>query len=199
MGMRKLVVSMNITLDGYLSGPDCELDWHFNAWTQEMGAALCDELSKADTILLGRKTYDAMAAFWPSKETDPFCSGEDFAFAYMMNSYRKIIISGTLRSTSWSNSELAPGNIEDEIRALKTASGKNIIVYGSARLVDTLISAGLVDEYQLWIHPVVLGTGKQMFNQHPPVKLALNMELGDVRKFSSGVLLLNYRPLGSST
>ena len=87
---------MNVTLDGYFSGPHCELDWHFTSWTKEMGDALCNQLAQADTILLGRVTYNAMAAYWPLKMADPSCRGEDFAFANMMNSYSKIVFSKTI-------------------------------------------------------------------------------------------------------
>ena len=188
--MRKLIVSMNVTADGFMSGPDCELDWHFKSWTGEMGDALCSELAKADTILLGRVTYSAMAKYWPSKVADPSCRGEDFAFANMMNSYTKIVFSKTITSPVWNNSKLANGNPENEINLLKKKPGKDIIIYGSGRLVSSLINSGLVDEYQLWLHPVALGKGKPLFkNLHSRVY----MQMVNVKTFSSGVVVLYYQ------
>ncbi len=185
--MRKLIVSMNVTLDGYMSGSECELDWHFQYWTKEMAESLCEQLSKADTILLGRVTYNAMARYWLSKVVNPSLRGEDFAFANMMNSYDKIVFSKTITLPEWSNSKLVSGNLEDEINLLKQKPGKDIIVYGSGRLVNSLIKSGMVDEYQLWLHPVVLGKGKPLFkNLHS----RLHMKLMNIK--TSAQVLLSY-------
>lgn len=183
---------MNITLDGCLSGPGGELDWHFRSWTAEMGDALCRELAKADTILLGRNTYAAMAAWWPLKLADPVCRREDLAFANMMNTCRKIVFSKTLAATAWNNAALAAGNLQQQVDLLKKTPGKNIIVYGSAQLVDSLIRAGLVDEYQLWLHPVIVGKGIPLFKPgifRPPQSL----QLVNVQKFGNGVIRLCYQ------
>ena len=90
---------MNVTLDGFMSGPNCELDWHFRSWTSEMAESLCAELNEADTILLGRTTYLAMAQYWQSKALDLSFPREDLVFVDMMNSYTKIVISKTLSRT----------------------------------------------------------------------------------------------------
>lgn len=181
---------MNVTLDGYMSGSECELDWHFQYWTKDMAATFCEELSKADTILLGRVTYNAMARYWPSKVAYPSLRGEDVAFANMMNSVTKIVFSKTITSPEWSNSKLANGNLEDEINLLKQELGKDIIVYGSGRLVTSLIKSGMVDEYQLWLHPVVLGKGKPLFKS---IHSRLYMKIVNIKAFSSGVVILYYR------
>jgi dihydrofolate reductase len=194
--MRKLIVSMNITLDGFISGPDCELDWHFESWTKGMGDALCSQLAKADTILLGRVTYTAMAKYWPSKVADPCCRGEDFAFANMMNSYAKIVFSKTRTSTDWNNSKLVTGKLQDEISLLKTMPGKNIIVYGSGQLADALARGNLIDEYQFWLHPVVLGKGKPLFKPDTnKTEARLNFKLLNTERFTSGVILLQYQTI----
>lgn len=192
--MRKLIISMNVTLDGFMSGPDCELDWHFKSWTKEMGDALCKQLLLADTIILGKVTYTAMAKFWPSKVADPCCRGEDFAFANMMNSYAKIVFSKTITSTEWNNSKLVTGNLEEEINALKKMQGMNIMVYGSGQLTDALIKSGMVDEYQLWLHPVILGKGKSLFRPDANGEQSwFNFKLISTERFSSGVILLHYQ------
>lgn len=183
---------MNVTLDGYMSGSECELDWHFQYWTKEMAESLCEQLSKADTILLGRVTYNAMARYWLSKVVNPSLRGEDFAFAKMMNSYDKIVFSKTITLPEWSNTKLANGNLEDEIKLLKQKPGKDVIVYGSGRLVSSLIRSGLVDEYQLWLHPVVLGKGKPLFKS---LHSRLYMKMVNIKTFSSGVVILYYRTI----
>jgi len=187
--MRKLIVSMNVTLDGFMSGSNCELDWHFQSWNQEMSESLAQQLSNADTILMGRITYKAMAQYWASSVSDPFFPREDLPFADMMNTHSKIVFSKTLKKANWNNSKLINGNIEFEIAQLKYQQGKDMIVYGSGQLVSTLIPLDLVDEYQVWIHPVILGNGNALFkNLHDQIK----MKLLGARTFSSGVVRLNY-------
>lgn len=188
--MRKLIVSMNITLDGYMSGLHCDLDWHFKYWSEEMGEVLCTALSKADTILLGRNTYQAMARYWPSKVADTTCRGEDFAFAEMMNRYTKIVFSSTISQPGWQPTKFISGDVKHTVRCLKHRPGKDIIVYGSGKLVQALISSGCVDEFQLWLHPVLLGEGKRLFSNDQPAKA---MHFSQSKVFKSGVVLLTYQ------
>jgi len=187
--MRKLIVSMNVTLDGFISGSNRELDWHFQSWNEEMAKSLCEQLSRADTILLGRVTYRAMAKYWPFTITDPNFPREDIAFADMMNSYTKIVFSKTLKAPEWKNSRILKGNIEYEIAQLKHQQGKDIVIYGSSKLVSALMQLGLIDEYQIWIHPVLLGKGKPLFKD---LQDRLNMKLFKTKTFSSGVVMLYY-------
>jgi len=180
---------MNLSLDGFLSGPNCELDWHFERWSADMGQALEQELAKAGSILMGRKTWQAMSAYWPSKVADPCCPREDISFAVMMNSHHKIVYSNNLETADWNNSNILKGDIGTAVRSLKNKSGdKNIIVYGSGQLVQALISLNLVDEFQLWIHPLILGKGKPLFNGNEQAGLRL---MGS-KFFTSGVILLRY-------
>lgn len=190
--MRKLIVSMNLTLDGLMSGPDCELDWHFKCWTPEMGEALCAQLSRADTILLGRVTYQAMAKYWLSKAADLSLRGEDFAFADMMNHYAKIVFTHTLTKPEWNNSRVMKGNVEDTITALKKQPGRDMMVYGSGKLVSALMRGGLVDDYQLWVHPVILGKGKPLFSN---LQEKQDMAFHGARTFSSGVTFMHYQTI----
>jgi dihydrofolate reductase len=154
-----------------------------------MAESLCAELNEADTIVLGRTTYVAMAQYWPLKALDPTFPREDLVFVDMMNSYTKIVISKTLPATSWSNSRLVKGRLANEIRRLKLYPGKNMMIYGSGKLVKALIRLGLVDEFQVWVHPVVLGKGKPLF-RIPPGRL--NFKLERTKSFSSGVVLMCY-------
>lgn len=122
--MRKLIVSMNVTLDGFMAGPDCELNWHFNYWNEEMAAYASVQLNEADTILLGRVTYTAMAKYWPLVNTDLLYAREDLAFADMMNRYRKVVFSNTLVTTEWNNAHLAKGNLKTAVEQLKKEPGE---------------------------------------------------------------------------
>jgi dihydrofolate reductase len=187
--MRKIVVSMNVTLDGFIAGPNCELDWHFDSWTIDMATALCEQLSNADTILLGRITYCAMARYWPSKATSLSFPREDIAFAYMMNTYNKVVFSKTLNTSQWNNSRFVKGDLSREVLKLKKQPGKDIIIYGSGILVSALIHLNLIDEYTLWLHPVVLGSGKPLFK---PSHGRYGLRLLTTRYFSSGVVSLRY-------
>lgn len=180
---------MNMTLDGFMSGPDCELDWHFQSWNEEMAASASEQLGQADTILLGRVTYLAMAAYWSSKIAGISVPREDIDFAEMMNSHNKIVFSRTLPAVGWCNSRLVKEDIPGEIARLKGQPGKDMIVYGSGRIVSVLMRLGLVDEYRIWVHPVVLGKGKPLFNA---VDDHLDMHLFKTKGFSSGVILLYY-------
>lgn len=190
--MRKLIVSMNITLDGFMAGPNCELDWHFKSWTTEMAESQCEQLSHADTILLGGVTYRAMARYWPTVNTDLSFPRGDIAFADMMNSYNKIVFSKSLNILPWNNTRLIKGSLHREIQELKAQHGKDIIIYGSGKLVSSLIRFGLIDQYVLWMHPVVLGKGKPLFAK---LQDTLNLQLVKQHQFRSGVMLLYYAPL----
>lgn len=188
--MRKVIVSMNVTLDGFMSGLNCELDWHFQSWTSEMAETLCEQLNRADSILFGRVTYMAMAKYWLSKAMDLSCPREDIAFVEMINNYTKIVFSKTLAVAEWSNSRLVNENLEEEIIKLKKQAGKHMIIYGSGKIASALIQLRLVDEYQIWVHPVVIGKGKPLFKC---LQNKLHLKLLKTKTFYSGVVLLFYK------
>jgi dihydrofolate reductase len=185
--MRKVVLSMNITLDGFMAGPHCELDWHFERWGPDMAVSLCEQLSKADTIILGRVTYSAMARYWPGRAADMSFPRDDLAFAEMMNNYEKVVFSKSMDIPTWNNSRVVKGNTGREILQLKQQAGKDIIIYGSGKLVNSLMQLNLIDEYLLWVHPVILGKGKPLFRDK------MNMTLMNLKTFQSGVALLYYK------
>jgi dihydrofolate reductase len=188
--MRKLIVSINVTLNGFMAGPNGNLDWHVPYWNEEMSRVTSAQLSNADTILLGRVTYNAMAGYWPAQQASSYAAREDVAFADMMNSYAKVVFSKTLTTVSnWSNSRLASRSIAIEINELKQQTGKDIMVYGSGKLVAALIRQNLVDEYHIWVHPVVIERGRALFkNLHG----RLNIHLYKTKVFDTGVVLMCY-------
>ncbi|MDB5157260.1 MAG: dihydrofolate reductase [Mucilaginibacter sp.] len=184
--MRRIIISMNITVDGFMAGPDGELDWHLQNWTNDMSQVLAEQLNKADTILLGRNTYSAMASYWPAVSTAFSLSRDDLAYAEMMNSYRKVVCSTTLNDLPWANSQVIKKNIHREIVKLKQQPGKDIIVYGSYKLVQYLIKHNLADQYLLWLYPISIGRGIALFKNKQTLKLLQSNPL------SSGVIILKY-------
>jgi dihydrofolate reductase len=152
-----------------------------------MALSLCEQLSKADTIILGRVTYSAMARYWPSRAADMSFPREDLAFAEMMNRYEKVVFSRSMDTPVWNNSRFVRGNTGKEILQLKQQPGKDIIIYGSGKLVNSLMQLNLIDEYLLWVHPVILGKGKPLFRDK------INMKLMNLKTFDSGVVILYYK------
>ena len=187
--MRKVIVSMNVTLDGFMAGPHCELDWHFKSWNEEMARATVEQLSKADTILLGGITYRGMAQYWNTNPVNLIRPRGDLDFASMLNSYPKVVFSKTMSAVTWNNARLAKRGIAEEVSELKHRKGKDMIVYGSGKIVAALTKMGLVDEFRMWVHPVAIGCGKPVFKELPQ---NLELQLAKTEVFSSGVVILYY-------
>ena len=180
--MRKVIVSMNVTLDGFVSGPGGELDWHFPLWNEEMSRCACEQLLTMDTILVGRITYQSMARHWPTATPSPF--GD------LMNRLNKVVFSSTLHQPGWNNTRVVAQEAALEVARLKSMPGKNMVVYGSGSIVACLKAAGLVDEYRIWVHPVVIGKGKPLFSINDQIDLTLLR----TKTFGSGVIVLYYQP-----
>lgn len=192
--MRKLIVSEFVSLDGVMQAPggadeDTEGGFTYGGWTgpywhDDIGEHILRELNRADTFLLGRKTWRTHAeAFDPISEGDPF--------ADLLNGMRKYVVSTTLKSAeAWRNSTMISENVVEEVRNLKKQPGKDIYVDGSSVLVHTLVQAGLVDEYHLLVFPIVLGSGKRVF----PEGFHSGLQLIETKSFPSGVVLLRYQP-----
>lgn len=175
--MRAIVVTEFVSLDGVMEHPG----WTFPYWNDEIAAFKGEETDAADALLLGRVTYEGFAAAWPDSEDEG---------APYMNSVAKVVVSSTLTSADWNNTTLIRENVVETIRQLKAQPGKDILVYGSATLVETLMQHDLVDRYRLLVYPVVLGTGKRLFNAGTTATL----KLVSVQSFSSGVAGLIYEP-----
>ncbi len=184
--MRKVIASPFITLDGFIAGPHGELDWAAGGeeFDRDMLPLL---LRRVEVIILGRVTYQALAAYWP------FASTEDDINAELVNTLPKIVFSRTLEQAGWGkwdNARLVRDDPAESIATLKRQPGKDMVIFGSGRLVSQLAQAGLVDEYQLRVHPVVLGSGKPLFSDlTEPVKL----NLLEATPLSQGVVVLHYQ------
>jgi dihydrofolate reductase len=176
----KLVVTEFLSLDGVMEAPE---KWTFQFWNDDLAKFKLGELLASDAHLLGRVTYQIFAGAWPSR-TDPE------GFADRMNSLPKYVVSTTLKKPEWKNSHVISGNVAAEISKLKKQSGQNILVAGSATLVQTLIQHDLLDEYHFLVFPVVLGRGKRLLRDETKATL----KLLETKTFSSGVVLLSYGP-----
>jgi dihydrofolate reductase len=177
--MRNVVLGMNVSLDGYAAGPNGELDWMFPSIDAELNRSILETLDEIDTFVMGRHTYLGMAAHWPNANDE---------IATRMNQARKIVFSDTLATVDWENSTLAQTDPALELDQLKRQSGKNIGVAGGARFAQYVSGHGLVDEYRLTIHPVILGAGMRLF-AHP-----LNLTLITTETFNTGAVIHTYRP-----
>jgi dihydrofolate reductase len=193
--MKKLVVGEFLTLDGVMQAPvypweDTEGGFKYGGWQMpyfdaEKGKIIGELIAATDVLLLGRVTYQNFAAYWPN-------APEDDPIGHKLNRIPKYVVSTTLDKVEWNNSTLIRKNVEKEVAKLKQQSGSGFLyVTGSGKLVQSLMKAELVDEYVLMIHPLVLGSGKRLFeNGVGPIKL----KLVDSKTTGSGVVILTYRP-----
>jgi dihydrofolate reductase len=175
--MRKVVVTEFLSLDGIMEQPA----WTVPYWNDDIAKFKADEMLASDALLLGRVTYQGFAAAWPESADE----GAD-----RMNNLPKYVVSTTLDKVEWNNSRLIKDNIVEELTKLKRQDGQDILVYGSATLVQTLMRHDLIDEYRLLVYPVVLGKGQRLFDDASKVDL----KLVESQVFSSGVVALIYQP-----
>jgi dihydrofolate reductase len=181
--VRKLVVTENITLDGVI---DMSGGWFVplggDTDQSDLIAATTEHREAADALLVGRNTFEAFREFWP-KQTDDPTGVSDY-----LNAVDKYVVSSTMEDPGWEHSTVLRGSLVEEVRALKQAPGRDIVATGSTQLVHALIAADLVDEYRLFVFPVVVGRGAQLFESADA-----RLELLETRPFISGAVLLRYR------
>ena len=183
--VRKLKLQMQMSVDGCIAGPNGEMDWlvgdeKYNRYVNELTESI-------DTILLGRKMVDGFISYWSNvmnKPDDPWN-----AIAKKMIETPKVVFTKTLSKSKWLNTDLATGNLKDEITKLKTQNDKDIIVYGGASFDSSLIKENLVDEFYLFINPVVIGTGKTIFKDLNQIQ---KFTLIESITFDCGIVLLHY-------
>jgi dihydrofolate reductase len=186
---RKVVVSEFVSLDGVMEDPS----WESPFRGEEQEKFKFDELAAADALLLGRKTYEGFAAAWPDmmEHYEGPRRAELGEYAEMMNGYPKHVASTTLQEPlGWNNSTIIKGNIPEEVDKLKQQEGKDILVFGSADLMNTLMRHGLVDELRLMVFPIIVGKGKSLFEDGEDGR---TLKLVDSKTFGTGVVSLAYR------
>ncbi|GAA2635903.1 MULTISPECIES: dihydrofolate reductase family protein [Streptomyces] len=183
--MRKIKAQLFISLDGVVEAPD---QWHFPYFNEEMGAAVDATLGEADTLLLGRRTYDSFAGAWPEREA---AGGEDAPFAKVLGDARKIVVSNSPLDFTWRNSEQLAGDLTTAVAALKDEPDTDAPVWisGSVSVVRRLVAAGLLDELNLLLHPIAVRTGMRLFEEGTP---SVPLELLSAETFRTGVLNLFY-------
>ena len=167
------------------------MDWIGEIYDEAMGLYQSELVSSADTLLLGRVTYQSFAGSWPHVPDNPNASEGEKAYARQLNAMRKIVFSRTLESADWSNSTLRKEVVPEEIRQLKQEPGRDMLIYGSASLIQTLTNHGLIDEYQVLVHPVILGSGKPLFAN---IQRQVKLQLVNTKTHPSGVVVLSYQP-----
>ncbi len=186
--MRKLIISMHISVDGFVAGPNGEMDWiHVDDEIFDYAGYMTDE---ADTALYGRVTYQMMDNYWPTAADNPNASKHDIQHSAWYNSVEKVVFSKTLAESELKNIRIINDNIFDEIQKIKNKNGKNILMFGSPTAVHSLMQYNLIDEYWLFVNPAILGRGMLLFEN---VKEGIHLKLVEVKAFTSGVVGLNYK------
>ena len=180
--MRRVVLQMGVTLDGYVAGPGGEGDWGLPPEHPDVRAWKVASLDRVGTHIMGRVTYEQMAAYWPDATGD---------YAAFMNKLPKVVFSATLPAAGWAGTRIARGDLATEIAALKAEPGGEIMAYGGAAFVQALSGHRLIDEYRLVILPVALGAGLPLFKDLPR---PLRLDLADSRSFSDGTIINVYQP-----
>lgn len=176
-----------MSVNGCIAGNNDEMDWMIADWDDVLKAYVDELTTTVDTILLGRNMTDGFITYWSSVSTQP--DNPEYAFAKKLMDTPKIVFSRTLKESKWENTVLAKGDFAEEIEALKKKAGKDIIVYGGADFDASLIQKGLIDEYYLFVNPVVIGKGKSIFSM---IDHQVKLKLVEFVPFACGVVLLRY-------
>jgi dihydrofolate reductase len=187
MNMTKLVVYNAMSLDGYFTDANGDMSWAHKR-DPEWQAFVSENASGGGQLLFGRVTYDLMASFWPT----PLAAQSNPIVVERMNNLRKFVFSTTLDRVSWHNTTLLKGDLTTEVRKLKQEPGPNIVIMGSGSIVAQLADAGLIDEYQIVLNPLVVGNGRTLFEG---VKRKLPMKLARSQAFGNGNMVLFYEPV----
>lgn len=183
--MGRIIYMMSVSVDGFIEGPDRELDWHLV--DHELHTHFNEELRTMGAFLDGRVTYELMAAFWPTADTDPASTPPMVEFARIWRDMPKVVYSRTLQEAGW-NTTVVRHVVPEEVRELQATAGGDLVV-GGAGLAASFLRHDLIDELRIYVHPVVLGGGKPMFG---PSDARIHLRLAETRTFGNGVVLLRY-------
>lgn len=196
-GRRRVVATTFVTLDGYMVGPDEDMSWAIEGFDPEMQADIAESMSRGSGVFVfGRVTYEIFAAYWPNAvpydegdELIPAEGREDPRIIAALDDTPKVVFSRTLEQVEWSNTRIVDDGLEDEIRKLKEQPGKPVSIQGSASIVQALARADLIDEYNLYVHPVLLGAGKPLFASAAERQ---DLELARIKPYANGVVAMTY-------
>jgi dihydrofolate reductase len=185
--MRKLKLQVQMTIDGFISGQNGEMDWMCFAWTDDIINYVRDITEPVDTIILGRKLAEGFIPHWENVVKDP--SNPEFEGGIKYTTTPKIVFTKTIKESIWNNTELASGDLVEEITKLKNQDGKDIIVYGGGSFVTSLINTGLIDEFHLFINPTAIGNGMTIFKG---LDKNLSLQLKITKQFDCGIVVCCY-------
>ncbi len=186
--MRKLKLQVQISINGFIAKPGGELDWVTWNWSEDIKAYVTDLTNSMDTIILGRKLAEGFIPYWADVKANPDHPENEAGKTF--TDTPKIVFSKTLNKSLWANTSLVNGDFVSEIKMLKDMPGKDIIVYGGAEFVSSLIKEDLIDEYHLFVNPVAIKEGLTIFDKIPDMK---KLSLTDSKKFDCGIILLCYK------
>jgi dihydrofolate reductase len=187
--MRKIILNMMVTVDGFMEGENKDLSWHLadNEWDKYA----IENMDTTDTIIFGRVCYELFESYWPKAAKNPNTGKDDLTIAKWIDSSKKIVFSRTMKEVSWNNTTLLHDVSVDEINTLKQGSGKDMIMFGGAGIAQSFMNLNLIDEYRLFVNPIILGKGKLLFEN---LKVKLNLKLINTKHFKSGLVGLYYVP-----
>jgi dihydrofolate reductase len=186
IAMRKIILMMSVSLDGFIEGPNRELDWHMV--DDELHGHFNEQLGAMGAFLSGRVTFELMAGFWSTADTDPSSTGPMVEFARIWRDKPKIVFSRTLERADW-NTTVVRDVVPDQVIDLKAQPGGDLAL-GGADIAAAFLGHDLIDEYRLYIHPVVIGRGKPLFRVSDT---KIDLQLAETRTFGNGVVLLRYQ------
>lgn len=184
--MRTLKLQMQITVDGYVAGPEGQLDWMTFDMDDKLLAFINHLTDTSDTILLGRKMTEGFIKYWERAASQP--KSPEYEFAQKMVNTPKVMFSKTVKSIEGKNVRVESGDLVEAVNKLKNQPGKDIVVYGGATFVSSLIEKGLIDELNFFVNPVAIGKGLQVFRQRTPLSLVKSVA------YASGIVVNTYRP-----
>ncbi|UOQ44325.1 dihydrofolate reductase family protein [Halobacillus salinarum] len=188
--MRKLVLFLHASLDGFVEGPNGQMDIGWISYDAELEKHAKEILSTADTVIWGRGTYQMMHNYWPSVSSKPSASQHERDHAEWIEKTSKIVFSRTLEKVEWNNSRLVKVNVKEEIKNLKQQPGKDMVILGSPRFAHYLMQLDLIDEYKITVSPVLIGSGLPLFQG---LKEKINLKLIENKTFDSGAIGLVYQ------
>lgn len=178
-----------MTVDGYIAGPTGEMDWMTFNWDEALQQYVAELTEPVDCLVLGRKLAEGFIPYWASVAANP--EDPQVTVGQKFTGTPKVVFTRTMETSPWDNTVLAKGDLADEINQLKNQPGQDVIAYGGATFVSSLIQQGLIDEYHLFINPAAIGSGKPIFNQ---LGERLNLNLVKATPFACGIVVLHYEP-----
>jgi dihydrofolate reductase len=187
--MREVFLHISASVDGIIEDADHEIDWHFV--DDDFEAYINDVLGSIDGMIFGRAAHALLAEYWPTAGSNPDVSAQHREAARMMNALPKYVVSSGPYETSWENSHLITGDVQEEVRKIKEQPGKDLALFAGAGVAQSFHDLGLIDEYRIIVNPVILGDGTPLFT---PGHTRRALTLLNARPFASGALVLTYRP-----